>query len=218
MVRPALACARPRGLPAREHLPACAFLQVAVVEPPLCALSAREDHNFRTPLSSYRKEAHQAIEREWRNEWVSSVNGKHLKSIDDGLPNRRALRLYGSLTRHKTYLVTQLRSDHSWLFTYGKRRKFVDHDKCACGAAETVVHVLVDCPLLRQLRWELRQKVGDAFRSIATLLGGRGNGQGQVCKGSSDRNVIKAVLEFADASKRFKSRTPAVQSRAHHRP
>jgi HPt (histidine-containing phosphotransfer) domain-containing protein len=72
------------------------------------AVNAREDHNFRTPLSWYRKEAYQAIEREWRNEWVSSVNGKHLKRIDDGLPNRRALRLYGSLTRHETYLFTQL--------------------------------------------------------------------------------------------------------------
>ena len=28
------------------------------------AVSVREDHNFRTPLSIYRKEVHQAIERE----------------------------------------------------------------------------------------------------------------------------------------------------------
>lgn len=98
------------------------------------------------------------------------MNGKYLKNIDDGLPNKRALRLYGTLTRHQTYLFAQLRSNHSWLSTYGKIRKFVDDDKCACGAVETVVHVLVDCPLLRELRWELRRKVGDAFRSIATLL------------------------------------------------
>lgn len=110
------------------------------------ALNASEDHDFRTPLSSYRKEAHQAIETEWRNEWVTSANGKHLKRIDSDLPNRRALRLYGRLTRHETFLFSQLRSDHSWLFTYGKTRKFVDHDQCACGAVESVVHVLVDCP------------------------------------------------------------------------
>ena len=84
-------------------------------------------------------------------DWEKQANGKYLKKIDDGLPHRRALRLYSSLTGHETYFFTQLRSDHSWLFTYGKRRKFVDHDKCACGAAETVAHVLVDCPLLR---WE----------------------------------------------------------------
>ena len=181
------------------------------------AVSTTEDHDFRTPLSTYRRALHQTIEKEWRDEWTTSKNGKYLKKIDGGLPHKRALRLYGPLTRHETYLFTQLRSDHSWLSTYGKKRKFVDHDKCACGAVETVVHVLVDCPLLREARQELRLKVGDAFGSIATLLGGR-NGQGQVNKGSSDRNVVKAVLEFADASQRFTSRTSAVQSSGHSRP
>ena len=181
------------------------------------AVSATEDHYFRTPLSAYRRTLHQTIEKEWRDEWITSENGRYLKKMDGGLPNRRALRLYGPLTRHEAYLFTQLRSDHSWLLTYGKKRKFVDHDKCACGAVETVVHVLVDCPLLRELRWELRRKVGDAFGSIATLLGGR-NGQGQVNKGSSDRDIVKAVLEFADASQRFKSRTSAVPSSGHSRP
>ena len=180
------------------------------------AVSTTEDHDFRTPLSAYRKTVRQTIEKEWRDEWTASKNGKYLKKIDSGLPNKRALRLYGCLTRHETYLFTQLRSDHSWLFTYGKKRKFVDHDKCACGAVETVVHVLVDCPLLRELRQALRRKVGDAFGSIATLLGGR-NGQGQVNNGRNDRDVVKAVLEFADASKRFKSRTSAVPSSGHSR-
>ena len=181
------------------------------------AVSTTADHGFRTPLSAYRRGLHQAIEKEWRDEWITSANGKYLKKIDGGLPPKRALRLYRGLTRHETYLFTQLRSDHSWLSTYGKKRKFVDHDKCACGAVETVVHVPVDCPLLREARQELREKVGDAFGSIATLLGGR-NGQGQVNKGSSDRNVVKAVLEFADASQRSKSRTPAGQSSGHSRP
>jgi hypothetical protein len=180
------------------------------------AVSSKEDHNFRTTLSSYRKEAHQAIEKEWRNEWAQSTNGRYLKKIDDRLPNKQALRLYGSLTRHQAYLLAQLRNGHCWLSSYGKLRKFVDDNKCVCGAVETVVHILVDCPVLRELRWELRKKVGDAFRSIATLLGGRCNGQGQVGNGGIDRNVIRAVLEFADASQRFKSRTSAVSSRGYN--
>ena len=103
------------------------------------AVSPTEDHNFRTPLPAYRRALHQTIKKEWRDEWLTSKNGKYLKKIDNGLPHKRALRLYGPLTRHETYLFTQLRSDHSWLFTYGQKRKFVDHDKCACGAVETVV-------------------------------------------------------------------------------
>jgi ribonuclease HI len=181
------------------------------------AVGNTEDHDFRTPLAAYRRALHQMIEKEWRDEWITSEKGKHLKKIDCGLPSKRALRLYGPLTRHEAYLLTQLRSDHSWLSSYGKKRNFVDHDKCSCGAVETVVHVLVDCPLLRELRWKLRRKVGNAFGSIATLLGGR-NGQGQVNNGSNDRDVVKAVLEFADASQRFKSRTSAVRSSGHSRP
>lgn len=181
------------------------------------AITTREDHDFRTPLSAFRKDIHQTIEQEWRAEWAASTNGRYLKKIDGTLPNKRALRLYGTLTRHETYLLAQLRSDHSWLSTYGKKRKFVDHDKCACGGVETMVHVLVDCPLLREIRWKLRRKVGDAFGSIAALLGGS-NGQGQVNKRSGNRDIVKAVLEFADASQRFKSRTSAVQSSGRPRP
>jgi hypothetical protein len=37
---------------------------------------------------------------------------------------------------------------------------------------ETVAHVVVDCPRLREARQQLRNKVGDAFNSIASMLGG----------------------------------------------
>ena len=79
-----------------------------------------------------------------------------------------------------------------------------------------VMHVLVDCPRLREARQQLRTKVGDAFNSIATMLGGRPrNGQGKTSNGGINREALNAVLEFADASQRFKSRAPA---REQHRP
>ena len=63
-------------------------------------------------------------------------------------------------------------------------RRFADDDRCACRATEMVVHVVVDCSRLRVARRKLRDKVGDAFDSIASLLGGQPrNEQGiVVCK------------------------------------
>jgi hypothetical protein len=51
---------------------------------------------------------YQTIEKEWREEWVTSKNGKYLK-IDSGSPDKRALQLYGPLMKHETYLFTQLK-------------------------------------------------------------------------------------------------------------
>ena len=168
-------------------------------------------HGYRQPVSMYRGKVHRKIADEWRQEWVTSQKGKLLKKIDDSLPAKRALRVYSSLTRHQTYLLVQLRTGHSWLATFAKLFRFTDDNRCECGAIETVTHVLVDCPHLREARRKLRDQVGDAFSSIATLLGGR-NGPGQVNSAGRERNVIQAVLEFAEVSQRFTSRAPATES------
>ena len=113
--------------------------------------------------------------------------------------------------------MVQLRTGHSWLATFAKLFRFTDDNRCVCGAVETVVHVIVDCPRLREARRKLRDQVGDAFNSIATLLGG-GNGPGQVSNAGRERIVLKAVLEFAEASQRFTSRAPATECQEQHRP
>jgi hypothetical protein len=87
-----------------------------------------------------------------------------------------------------------------------------------CGAIETIVHVVVDCPKLREARQQLRNKVGDAFKSIAIMLGGRPrNEQGKANNGGIDREILNAMLEFAEASQRFKSRAPPARPREQHR-
>jgi hypothetical protein len=83
-----------------------------------------------------------------------------------------------------------------------------DDDLCTCGERESVTHVLLDCPELRELRRELRGKVGEAFNSISTLLGGPGEeGRGKI-NSASRTKTVEAVLDFAEASQRFQSRAP----------
>jgi hypothetical protein len=71
------------------------------------------------------------------------------------------------------------------------------------------VHILVDCPRLNEVRQQLRTKIGDAFNSLASMLGGNeADAQGGKKQKPIDREVIDAVIEFADKSGRFKSRVP----------
>ncbi|KAI9035452.1 ribonuclease H family protein [Aspergillus affinis] len=111
--------------------------------------------------------------------------------------------------RNRAYLLTQLRTGHSWLATYAKQHGFRDNEQCECGATETVVHVLVDCPRLKGIRQELRRKIGGAFNNISDMLGGTGQGkEGKLGDAAQSVSVLGAVLDFAEASQRFRSRAP----------
>jgi hypothetical protein len=146
------------------------------------------------------------ITAQWEQEWKSTPKGSHLRRIDNTLPATYTRRLYGSLPRNRAYLLTQLRTGHNWLSAYAKAHQFRDDDHCVCGAQETVTHVLVDCPRLKEFRRELRREVGDAFNCISSLLGG----STECKKGKPDTvsraRTISAVLDFAEASQRFRSR------------
>lgn len=189
-------------IPAHEAIPgneAADKLAKATVGP-------EEAHMFRRLSSSLKKLHRDRLQEEWKAEWQSSEKGKHLRGIDNGLPAKRTQKLYGSRQRSRVYLLTQLRTGHAWLATHAKNFHFREEDKCECGARETVAHVLVDCPKLREPRQQLRSRIGDAFNSIAEMLGGKRQGQAKGWK--SNDSVLEAVLDFAEASKRFTSRAP----------
>ncbi len=170
-----------------------------------------QTHSFRALLTREMALIRDNIQTRWEQDWSSNVKGDHLRKIDNTLPANYTRKLYGSLPRNRAYLLTQLRTGHNWLSTFAKKRGFRDDDQCACGARETVVHVLVDCPRLQGLRMKLRRDVGDAFNSVPSLLGGSNQGK----KGNPDiisrAKTVNAVLDFAEASQRFRSRAPRGQ-------
>jgi ribonuclease HI len=170
------------------------------------AVGAHQDHPFHHLLSARKKQNKQSMMLEWRDEWQTSTKGIHLRKIDNDLPSNRTLRLYGKLSRPRARLLVQLRTGHNWLASFAKLFKFKEEDKCECGTRETVVHVLIDCPLLRELRQQMREQVGYAFRQLSTLLGGGDNGKRGMGKVSADKKVLIAVLDFAERSERFRPR------------
>jgi ribonuclease HI len=168
-------------------------------------------HPFRPLLTRKKALIRSKISAQWAHEWKSTPKGSHLRKIDNALPAIHTRKLYGSLPRNRAYLLTQLRTGHNWLSTYAKAHKFRDDDRCVCGAQETVTHVLVDCPRLRELRRELRKEVGDAFNCVSSLLGGSSEGRKGKPDTVSRTRTVNAVLDFAEASQRFRSRAPRGQ-------
>jgi len=168
-------------------------------------------HPFRPLLSREMAHIRNNINAQWGQDWRSSAKGGHLRKIDCTLPASYTRKLYGNLPRNRAYLLTQLRTGHSWLSTYAKTFGFRDNDHCVCGAQETVTHVLVDRPNLREVRKELRSGVGDAFRSVSSLLGGSTEGKRGKPDTVSRARTVNAVLDFAEASQRFRSRAPRGQ-------
>ncbi|KAK9594981.1 hypothetical protein V6Z93_010714 [Aspergillus fumigatus] len=166
-------------------------------------------HPFQHLLSREKGYIRRKIREEWGQEWRASKKGGHLRQIDATLPSIRTRRMYGSLPRSRAYILTQLRTGHSWLATHGKRYGLQESDKCECGAKETVVHVLVDCPRLKDLRNILRRKIGSGFNNISDMLGGKMQGkEGRLNEAEHDGSILGAVLDFAEASERFRSRGP----------
>ncbi|EED11824.1 reverse transcriptase, putative [Talaromyces stipitatus ATCC 10500] len=172
------------------------------------AVGLDKEHPFQHLLSREKGFIRNRIQEEWERGWKTSKNGGHLWRIDRNLPAVRTWRMYGSLPRNRAYLLTQLRTSHSWLATHGKLHGHREDDKCECGAIETVVHVLIHCPKLKTIRQELRKKIGTAFNNISDMLGGGSQGKQGKEGDMQGGSILGAVLDFAEASQRFQSRAP----------
>ncbi|KAI2736048.1 hypothetical protein DTO013E5_9203 [Penicillium roqueforti] len=168
-------------------------------------------HTFCPLLSREKAFVCNNIHAQWEKEWKEAGEGSHLRTIDNALPAKYTRRLYGPLPRNRAYLLSQLRTGHCWLATFAKAFRFQDNDRCGCGDRETLKHVLWDCPDLRELRRELREKVGDAFNNVSSLLGGSQEERRGQINHASRAKTVDAVLDFAEASQRFRSRAPRGQ-------
>ncbi|KAI9041473.1 uncharacterized protein KD926_006869 [Aspergillus affinis] len=95
---------------------------------------------------------------------------------------------------------------------YRKKIGYSDDDRCECGAEETVTHVLMGCPRLREPREVLRRQVGDALNRVSSLLGGSNEGEKGKPDTVSQAKTVRAVLDFAEASQRFHNQLLAESS------
>src|SRR6266498_4751751 len=136
------------------------------------AVSHTPNHRFHRLAAVQKRATRAETHRTWKEEWIRSTKGQHLRRIDPAAPGPHARKLYDRLPRHQASLLAQLRTGHNWLRSFRKRFSN-SNDRCECGAAETIVHVFIDCPELREPRRQLREKIKDRFNSLTAILGGR---------------------------------------------
>lgn len=174
-------------------------------------------HSFGSTVRAQRQATEQTILREWRKDWRSSTTGQHPRCVDSATPGPHVRNLYDNLPRGRANLLAQLRTGHCWLKSYRKKIGYIDDDKCDCGDAETVEHVLVECPLLRQLRATLQRKIGSKVKTMSAMLGGKPSAPPTRSANRPDTMntpnkkedwritsaELNAVLDFAEESQRF---------------
>jgi hypothetical protein len=137
---------------------------------------------------------------------TTSMPGRYTWKMDQALPGKHTLQLYGSPTSDQASILIQARTGHCRLNQNLARGGIVDSARCECGNdEETVQHVILSCPRWAEARRELRAAAGDRWGDVPYLLGGWGTRKdvrtGQLLDGPKeewkpDLVVVKATIRF----------------------
>ncbi|KAF4547349.1 Hypothetical protein D9617_45g091270 [Elsinoe fawcettii] len=131
----------------------------------------------------------------------------------NALPGKHSLRLYGAPSHEDAGVLTQARTGHAYLNVYLARTKEIDSAACACeGGAESVKHVLPQCPMWAVERRILEEVAGDRWGDTSYLLGGKSRRRdprtGKAVDGDKWRpnlDVVRATIAFLKSAGRFSS-------------
>jgi len=117
------------------------------------------------------KKIKEIAHEQWTNLNVNAPPSR-LKRILQWNGSQHGPVLYNKLSRTTAAKVIQLRTGHCGLNSYLHRFGLADSPLCNCGAGhETVEHFLLECPLYREQRTELRNKAGSVNMRVDALLG-----------------------------------------------
>jgi hypothetical protein len=121
------------------------------------------------------KEIKKAANEQWNHQWTSDKRppAMHLRRIIMKDGNQYGPTLYNKIpSRNLCAKTIQLRTGHCGLNKYLCRFGIIDSPVCECGSGqETVEHFLLECPLYREQRRVLRNKVGSGRMRVDVLLG-----------------------------------------------
>jgi hypothetical protein len=133
--------------------------------------------------------------------------------LDQALPGRHTLRLYGAFSSEQASVLIQARTGHCRLNQYLSRIGVVEEAKCRCGIDnETVRHILCMCFLWIVQRRTLQAIAGDRCGDISYLLGGWGKrkdpNSGKLLDGERnnwkpDLTVVKATIKYLQETGRL---------------
>jgi hypothetical protein len=139
--------------------------------------------------------------------------GQYTWKLDQALPGRNTLRLFGALTSEQASILIQAQTGHCRLNQYSSRIGIVEEAKCPCGTDdETARHVLCVCPLWATQRKTLQAVAGDWWGDVSYLLGGWGKRRdaksGKLLIREKDNwrpdlTVVKATVQYLQETGRL---------------
>lgn len=112
---------------------------------------------------------------QWEKEWQTSLHGRTIYELTP-TPTKRVLRIHRNLPRPLSTVIVQMRTGKIGLRHYLYQRGVPDMQDgdCRCGrATQTVRHVLLACPLFRNLRERYLVKPGGGLEGggdVKTIL------------------------------------------------
>jgi hypothetical protein len=140
------------------------------------------------------------------------VASQYTWKMDQALPGKHTLRLYGALTSDQAATLIQARTGHCRLNRYLARIGSVESALCECERGEeTIRHVILSCARWaeerRKLRTVAKQRAGD----VPFLLGRWGKKQdckGQLVDGPKEKwrpdlEVVKVTIRFLQQTGRL---------------
>jgi hypothetical protein len=151
----------------------------------------------------------------------TGLAGQYTWKMDQALPGKHTLKLYGSLTSDQTAILIQARTGHCRLNQYLARGGLVESALCECKQGEeTIRHVILSCPRWAEERKELRAVAEGRAGDVPFLLGGWGvkkDNKGQLVDGPRDKwkpdlKVVKATIRFLEQTGRLTYRQQAVEA------
>jgi hypothetical protein len=138
--------------------------------------------------------------------------GQYTWKMDQALPGKHTLRLYGALTSDQAAILIQARTGHCRPNRYLARIGLVESALCECERGEeTIRHVILSCPRWAEERRELRIVAKERSGDVPFLLGGWGkkkDSKGQLVDGPKEKwkpdlDVVKATIRFLEQTERL---------------
>ena len=136
---------------------------------------------------------HQAIKRQWKEEWTNGRRtARKLRNISQRPNIQPSTHIYNELGNKRRHIawIARLRTGHCSLNQYLERFNIIDNAKCECGQGkETVKHFLLICLKYEKERDKLRRVVGAQGMREEKLLG--------------DVKKVKHTIQFIEDMGRF---------------
>ena len=151
----------------------------------------------------------------------AGLAGQYTWKMDQALPGKHTLRLYGALTSDQAATLVQARTGHCRLNRYLARIGLAESALCECERGEeTIRHVISACVRWAEERRELQVVAKERAGDVPFLLGGWGpkkNSKGQLVDGPKEKwrpdlEVVKATIRFLEQTGRLDYRRQVAQA------